>query len=1288
MDISSLLSPPEATQPPSPPPVSMQSPRKQTRRHPSGPVKRGLTSSPLSHSAVPPSNIPLHVSSPTHRPTASSPLASPTTGVLRNSTPPHPVEVSRQSSTASMDALADLAAMQNHQPTRSAAPSLRSKDSYESQLTPSTIFPVVQPPSAAANPRASFDIAMAETPKPAARTDFAGTSLSPELQKDANVLAVDLQQNPHSYESHAQLIRLLHQAFVHHVYPPTSPDAHGDPHSFDLLHDLRAAREGMDKIFAIGEDLWAEWIQDESMLAKTIEEKISLMEKCSKAVTEEYGSVKLWIVFGEWLLHTHKLYHQTSEEAAAGLSEEDRELGQDIFSWSVVVEVWQRGAEETRWRMNDSHLVWNRYIDLLIQDLQKTRSDELIREIKFLFDARLQTPHADWDGTFQVFSTFVSAYMDKQYEEIMVATKRKATDAKSKWEARQPMEIALQQAQEAGDRTAEYVALANYVQWERTLAGRKRFSFDLTNALYQRAALRFPSDPQLWEDHILYLIEEGYAHRITESVLPTLGRATRHCPWSGSLWAQYLLSSEREAQSFSQTEDIKHRATNTGLLDVGGVEEVIKVHAAWCTYLRRRAFQVDSTDEDLDVAEMGIRSAIENLQDLATRKFGEGSNPDPMFRLERIYIKFLSESGSWDTARETFRGLIPKQGDSWAFWIQFYMWEMSCWAKFIQREKTEDGNISRKTPVPHYATAVLRQAVKRETLDWPEKVMSAYITHCEDHEDVEELQMAIVEVRKMEKIVARRREAEALQAAAKTEAQATLPPQHAAEAITRTIEANTSQSGKRKRGGEDEPVADSSKKSKIEGNTTVASRKQVKRDRENATILVQNLPEDVTELKLRQFFRDCGRLNSLKIIQQNGTSAVIEFDAREAALFAQTRDGKDFEGQPLHIQLGSGSTIFVSNFPPTADEGYIRELFDRFGQIVDVRFPSLKYNTHRRFCYVQFRLNEQAQAATELDGQQMDKDLKLVAKISNPAAKQERTGPMEEGREVFCKNLHWSASEEDVKILFSRYGNVESVRIPRNVMGKSKGFCYVVFSSEEEATAATALNAHSFMSRELHVEVSSKTGGKRQATTIVSSVDRSMSPSTGVNGAAGSPSAMSTTSPNTEQPSGDRQARTIALMNVPDTVNDSRLRAITEQYGSLVKIVLRPDHQGAVAEYTDAQNAGKASLGLEGYEITPGRNLRVGTVPEMLRQEAEKKTDKIQIGKARKDYPGSTQASLQPSGPIRRPGQQAGRRGGLGQKRGLGFVAPSGKSQQEEATNASSQVGKSNDAFRELLNKK
>jgi len=212
------------------------------------------------------------------------------------------------------------------------------------------------------------------------------------------------------------------------------------------------------------------------------------------------------------------------------------------------------------------------------------------------------------------------------------------------------------------------------------------------------------------------------------SALPTLDRATRHCPWSGVLWSQYLLTSERQRQVFSETEKIKHKATNTGLLDVGGIEEVIKVHTAWCSYLRRRAFRAGASDEDLDVAEMGIRSSIENVQELAT-KLGQGQSPDRQFRLERIYINFLSESGSWDSAKEAFRGLTAKYGDSWEFWLRFYEWEMMRWRKFIHGEKARTRANWERLQARNTPQAVLREALRRPTLDWPEHVMQKLITH-------------------------------------------------------------------------------------------------------------------------------------------------------------------------------------------------------------------------------------------------------------------------------------------------------------------------------------------------------------------------------------------------------------------------------------------------------------------------------------------------------------------------------------------------------------------------------
>ena len=120
----------------------------------------------------------------------------------------------------------------------------------------------------------------------------------------------------------------------------------------------------------------------------------------------------------------------------------------------------------------------------------------------------------------------------------------------------------------------------------------------------------------------------------------------------------------------------------------------------------------------------------------------------------------------------------------------------------------------------------------------------------------------------------------------------------------------------------------------------------------------------------------------------------------------------------------------------------------QFGEVVDVRFPSLKLNTHRRFCYVQFKSPHQAWAATKLDGKVLGEKHKLMVKISDPERKQVRTGALYEGRELHLAQLDSSATEDEVQQTIVKYGKVERVRIPRDVEGKSKGFGFVVFSSK------------------------------------------------------------------------------------------------------------------------------------------------------------------------------------------------------------------------------------------------
>lgn len=211
--------------------------------------------------------------------------------------------------------------------------------------------------------------------------------------------------------------------------------------------------------------------------------------------------------------------------------------------------------------------------------------------------------------------------------------------------------------------------------------------------------------------------------------------------------------------------------------------------------------------------------------------------------------------------------------------------------------------------------------------------------------------------------------------------------------------------------------------------------------------------------------------------------------------------------------------------------------------------------------------------------------------------------------------------------------------------------------SEDDALAALEMNLTMFRGRMLNVSISTNDASKRQNQRIVTSTGTSQrasdspAPNGDTNfGIAPHKHSSSAASSAKTQKVVDIRARTIALMNIPDTVNDARIRVLAEPYGEVVKISLRPDHGGAIVEFKDVASAGKANLGLEGKEIVAGRTLHIGTVNEMKQQKGDYRNDKIGV----QDEQTSAGPILHGPMPVRRPtaqGAKRGGRGGLGVKR-------------------------------------
>lgn len=218
-------------------------------------------------------------------------------------------------------------------------------------------------------------------------------------------------------------------------------------------------------------------------------------------------------------------------------------------------------------------------------------------------------------------------------------------------------------------------------------------------------------------------------------------------------------------------------------------------------------------------------------------------------------------------------------------------------------------------------------------------------------------------------------------------------------------------------------------------------------------------------------------------------TATVSFSTEEDVLSALTRDQKALDGNTVSVSRGLQTTLWITNFSSTADKAYIEEMFSPYGEIVDVRFPSLVVNNKRRFCYLQYKLPEQASAAVKalhdkvIDSKDGDHKLKkLVVKISDPSQRQGRQGATYEGREVYVRNISEGLREADIQKLFEKYGNVEKIRLPSKdpLFHMHQGYGFVTFAKAEEAKKALELDFTKAGSKVLNVSLATPKGAPKR----------------------------------------------------------------------------------------------------------------------------------------------------------------------------------------------------------------
>lgn len=776
------------------------------------------------------------------------------------------------------------------------------------------------------------------------------------------------------------------------------------------------------------------------------------------------------------------------------------------MTYDEVLSILDEGADVTSYRIPNSHVFWNIYCAFLARDLEDgTKKPATMIMLKELYLKRLSVPHSTISNTFSGFSSFITAHENEKYEQEMInankiyAATLKAIQVRDQWETKINSDKSLE----------NYAA---YIQWEVSRPSRFQEP-KLVIGLYERVIGDYPRIGAVWDDYIVYLTSVGSS---SEVILKVLTRATKACPESGELWAHYLRAKEMSGESFFDIESTKGTVDLIRAFQLPEHYQDWKVFTmTWLHYLQRK-FAESQNEEILERfildAEVAFSRAIDQARD------------DAYFELEIFLIEQWTILNDFDQVRTIWNRVSKYQGKSSEFWVKWAIWERA------------HGDYQS-------ALGVFSKALSRNNLDWPERVFQSYLEYERAYGTFYSIQQCIAKCRAKTKHYHQLRQREQQK-------------QQQQQEFDQSTEVQEESTSKRAHEESSEDGRPTKVQKKGESKTHDGSR-----NREKNTVIASNLP-DITVEGLKKFFSDCGEIKDV-ILDSVKHTATLEFGDHEGALAAMTRHMKTigtFENE-IQVQSGEATTVWVTNFPPSATENTLRELFSTQGEVISIRFPSLKFNTHRRFCYIQFsNASEALSAVNGLNGHEMDQQgsdsasLALVVKISDPSKKTQRTGAIYEDRELFVKGIDFkSVDEVRLRSLFAPYGPIERIRLPLS-KGNEKlgrlhdGYCFIVLESTNAAQKAVLdLNGMQLESRTIHVSIAEKSGTKLVSKIVTEGVStESVLPA-------------------------DINARTLVVTNLADTVNDTQLSDVFSKYGSLKQVVLRPENESASVEYIQVQ---------------------------------------------------------------------------------------------------------------------
>eukprot|EP01098_Paradermamoeba_levis_P007027 TRINITY_DN2923_c0_g2_i1.p1 TRINITY_DN2923_c0_g2~~TRINITY_DN2923_c0_g2_i1.p1 ORF type:complete len:584 (+),score=182.62 TRINITY_DN2923_c0_g2_i1:155-1906(+) len=271
-------------------------------------------------------------------------------------------------------------------------------------------------------------------------------------------------------------------------------------------------------------------------------------------------------------------------------------------------------------------------------------------------------------------------------------------------------------------------------------------------------------------------------------------------------------------------------------------------------------------------------------------------------------------------------------------------------------------------------------------------------------------------------------------------------------------------------------------------------------------VFIKNLDKRIDHKTLQDTFSSFGNILSCKTAtDENGNSkgyGFVHFETQAMAEKAISKvNGMMIGGQKVFVgpflprkerstaNDEKYTNVYVKNLDDSVDEKTIRQVFGSHGPITSAVIMLGPDGKSKCFGFINFENAEDAaNAVAATNGQSIiPNGKKIFAGKAQKKSKREAELKQKfeqlrlervakyQGMNLYIKNLDDDIDDEKLKAEFAPYGSITSCKIMRDEKGHSKGFGFVCFSSQDEATRAlTELNGKMIGSKPLYVALAQR----------------------------------------------------------------------------------------------------------------------------------------------------------------------------------------------------------------------